>query len=181
MSHRAIGRTVPHFKRQVRGQVDGAELKFHNPCREFGLRVWGTNSMFMQQKWNKFLRICQCVSGCTYPNVRRWGWLGGDTPVCGLTKLSFCPQQWWVMMSDGVFGVGSGEQNVLKQHSTKLIQKAEKGQSWGKHLLCCFMNKQKQVPAFLAKIVKIFTSDMHHLWWALLDVDHQSHISFVHF
>lgn len=35
-------------------------------------------------------------------------------------------------MSDGVFGEGSGEQNVPKQRSTKLIQKAEKGQSWGK-------------------------------------------------
>lgn len=83
------------------------------------------------------------------------------------------------MMSDGVFGVGSREQNVPEQRSTKLTQKAEKGQSWGKRLISIvsWMSRKK----FLHFSLNFLTANIYDgrffLNWILII----KIISFVHF
>lgn len=99
MSHRAIRRTILHLKRQVRGQGGGAYEKFHDPSRRLGCvceSQWSCVYIAKIERFSLCIRVCVCACVCVYRHecVKVGGGTGWEnTPVCGLTKLFFCPQQ----------------------------------------------------------------------------------------
>lgn len=64
MSHRAIGRTIPLFKRQVRGQGDGVDVKFHDPGRETAACLRLSSCVYaaqMEEISAFFSSVCMCM------------------------------------------------------------------------------------------------------------------------